>query len=90
MTLSKRYHARPTDVLTVRLTCSKCKASLCLPITDRVCAPEYCPSCNARWIPRGSIDEKVLEQLLWSLSTLQSHGTDTAYVLEMEFEPPGL
>ncbi len=88
MTFSKRYYAKPADVLSVRLSCTKCKASISLPVEERAHGLEYCPHCRCDWFPDGSIDLQVLVALIRALASLRNRKAEAPCSVEMEFEQP--
>jgi hypothetical protein len=49
MVWEERFLATPDDVISLRLTCIKCNASINLPWGDREYVPDTCPYCSEGW-----------------------------------------
>ena len=55
MTIIKRILFGMDEILSVRLGCRKCKASLNVPFGENEYVPEVCPYCKETWFKNGSI-----------------------------------
>ncbi len=88
MTIKHQYLAEPSDVLAIILTCQQCHVSLSMPIGQRECLPDDCPSCHKGWFLRGSNDRKILTDLLQGLAELQGRGKDAPCQIYLEILPP--
>jgi hypothetical protein len=88
MTPNKRYLLDMSDLLSVRLTCHNCKASLSIPISHRQSIPDTCPHCSAAWLMRSSSDHVALAQFIEGLSVLQSRGKETVCQIQTEIDQP--
>jgi hypothetical protein len=71
MTLQERYIANVRDILSIRLLCTKCKASLNVPFGKREYIPETCPYCKENWFRSGSTEHNHLMWLLMAMSAFR-------------------
>jgi ribosomal protein S27AE len=87
MVWEERLFAEPKDVISIRLTCGRCNASLNLPWGDREYVPDTCPYCNEGWFKAGSSDRKFITWLIQSMNGLRQRGSDAS--CGVHFELPG-
>jgi hypothetical protein len=87
MVWEERFLAKPEDVISIRLTCSKCEASINLPWGDREYVPEVCVYCSESWFKAGSSERNFIKELIQSLNGLRQRGSDGS--CQVHFELPG-
>lgn len=78
------------EILSIRLSCNHCHASLSIPIGVKEYAPGECPYCNEKWFQKESNDRKAIARLQEGLSILRSRSSEADCHIQLEIEQPDL
>ena len=88
MTIIKRILFGMDEILSVRLGCRKCKASLNVPFGENEYVPEVCPYCKETWFKNGSNDFNALHWLIQGITVLNGRSSEANCQIEMEMKQP--
>lgn len=88
MTVTKRYLAEPTDVIAIRVVCTKCSGSVSIPPNESSNISERCPTCGSRYLPDNGLDYKLVLQLLRTLVALRDRSKAADCKVHFEFNLP--
>ena len=88
MTILKRYLIEMGEILSIRLSCGKCTASLNIPITAPEYVPEACPYCKESWFDKGSTDFQSIAWMIQAVTILKERTANAKCRVELEIEQP--
>jgi hypothetical protein len=81
MTLSKKYLIELADLLSLRITCTACKASLSVPINKTSNIPERCQACNNNVLFQyNGTEHKLILHILDELTTLRENKSPYSHI----------
>lgn len=93
MTTQTKKFIEPSDILSLRLECAKCHATLLLPISGEIEVKRLyvCPNCERPWVrlPSGATAELAIADCVTHIKTLTgmlSGGQYNGFSLSLEIK----
>jgi len=89
MAIRKHSLIEINDLLSIRLSCDDCRASLSIPISDKARTPLNCPNCGMEWFKSvDGMDEQQLVNTVIQRFVKLKAGTTKAVKIQIEIEQP--
>jgi hypothetical protein len=89
MAIRKHSLLEINDLLSIRLSCDECRASLSIPISEKARTPVNCPNCGMEWFKgvNGIGEHQLIDAVIQRFVKMKG-STTKAVKIQIEIEQP--